>query len=354
MAMNLGMLGFFKYYNFFVNSAQDLVSLLSANYVSFSSSSLSIILPVGISFYTFQTMSYTIDVYRRKIQPEKSLINFGLFVSFFPQLIAGPIERSRNLLPQIKKKRYIAADDIYSGLFYILWGLILKVFLADNMASISDPIFNSTESVTGMNGLIGTYAFAFQIYGDFAGYSLMAKGLAAMFAIELKTNFLFPYFSSNPQQFWRRWHISLSEWLRDYVYKPLGGSKRETIITYRNLMLTMLIGGIWHGSSYNFLVWGCFHGFLLVCYRFFKGYLPTSHNNPLIGKPLQLISIIFFFNIVCFGWIFFRATNIQSSFSLIQAIFYNFAFDEVYWSSVWPKFAVTLLPIFIFECFQYW
>ena len=250
---NLGILGVLKYFDFFVESAEDLARVLGADPHWLR---LDVILPVGISFYTFQTMSYTLDLYRRQLEPSERFLDFALYVSFFPQLVAGPIERARNLLPKISAPRSLSFDDTTRGLFLIILGFMKKVAIADGVAPAVDSVFNSGGSVSSLDVTLGTLLFAVQIYGDFSGYSDIARGTARLFGIDLMTNFRLPYFSANPQEFWSRWHISLSSWLRDYLYIPLGGNRLGASRTYRNLMTTMLLGGLWHGAAWNYVLWG--------------------------------------------------------------------------------------------------
>ncbi len=245
LCTNLGLLGFFKYCGFFVEEMGQLMDWLG---VPLSLPSLSIVLPVGISFYTFQTMSYTIDVYRDQIRPVRDFEGFALYVAFFPQLVAGPIERSTHLMPQIIKPRQLTSDGYIEGLYLVLLGMFKKVVIADNMAIIVNAVFQSPVSqLSGLECLLGVYAFAFQIYGDFSGYSAIARGVSKFLGFDIMVNFNLPYFAQSPQEFWHRWHISLSTWLRDYLYIPLGGNRHGTARTYRNLMVTMVLGGIWHG-----------------------------------------------------------------------------------------------------------
>ena len=260
ICVNLGILGFFKYFNFFTDSLELLLNYFNINESHFST--LNIILPVGISFYTFQTMSYTIDVYRKQLAPSSSFLDFSIFVSFFPQLVAGPIERAKNLLPQIEKFNGLKKADIKSAIHILFLGYVQKVLIADNLAPISDSCFNNYESLSSIYLVSGLITFSLQIYFDFAGYSNIARGVAKIFGIDLMINFNQPYFSSSISEFWKRWHISLSEWLRDYLYIPLGGNKKGKFRTYNNLMITMILGGLWHGASWNFVLWG--GGFMVV------------------------------------------------------------------------------------------
>ncbi len=316
---NLGILGFFKYFGFFLESFNNLLSLAGLN--SFSSG-FNIILPVGISFYTFQSMSYTIDIYRGRVRPLKSFRDFALYVSFFPQLVAGPIERAERFVPQVAGERKITAAGIHEGGYLIFWGLFQKIVIADNLARLVDPVFAEPAASGSLAVLIATYAFAFQIYCDFAGYSNMARGLGLLMGFDIMVNFNLPYFCTNPSAFWRRWHISLSSWLRDYLYIPLGGSHGTSADTCVNLLLVMALGGLWHGASWNFVFWGFYHGLLLGLYFMFS---PKKETVAKIPEPLltigKLIAAIVFFHFVCFGWILFRAGSLSEFVSLITVLF---------------------------------
>jgi D-alanyl-lipoteichoic acid acyltransferase DltB (MBOAT superfamily) len=319
LCVNLGILAFFKYFNFFID---NFIGIFNFFGVSPDSPTINIILPVGISFYTFQTLSYTIDIYRGKLSPTKSFLDFALFVSFFPQLVAGPIERAKNLLPQIIAPRTIKYVQIREGLWLILFGYYKKVVIADNFAKIADSVFNNPDQYGGLVILLGTYAFAFQIYGDFSGYTDIARGTSKLFGIELKVNFRMPYFARNPQDFWRRWHISLSTWLRDYLYIPLGGSRKGTLKTYRNLNLTMILGGLWHGAAWNFICWGIYHGLLLSLHRI----LATNYSKivSIKIKPHYIVhffKIILMFHLTCFGWMIFRVNNFSDLIILTTNLF---------------------------------
>src|SRR3954471_4549914 len=267
LGFNLSMLGFFKYFNFFADNLQGLFGALGwqLDFVT-----ARVLLPVGISFYTFVTMSYVIDVYRRETPPTRNLVDFGVFVAYFPHLVAGPILRASRLLAQIDAPRRIGRDQMRDGAWLIAWGFFQKIFVADNLASLANIVFDPATHQTGVNVLLGMYAFAFQIYGDFAGYSNIARGLSKLMGIELIENFRFPYFVRSPQAFWRNWHISLSTWLRDYLYIPLGGSRGTPAQTQRNLLITMLLGGLWHGAAWTFVLWGLYQGVLLIAYRPFE------------------------------------------------------------------------------------
>jgi alginate O-acetyltransferase complex protein AlgI len=304
---NLTILGFFKYFDFFVSSA---AAGLSSIGIPVREWELGIIVPVGISFYTFQTLSYTIDIYRGTLQPTRNLANFALFVAFFPQLVAGPIERAKVLLPQIEASRTLSWTGLQSGVYLIGWGLFKKIYIADNLARFVDPVYGIPETLDGPTVLLGTYAFALQIYCDFSAYSDIARGISRCFGIELMVNFNVPYAASNPQEFWRRWHISLSTWLRDYLYISLGGSKKGTFAEYRNLMLTMVLGGLWHGASANFVLWGVYQGGLLCLHRALRPFLKAIQpTNEFLKHVLALFCWVCFFHFVCYGWLLFRAES---------------------------------------------
>ena len=320
---NLSILGFFKYFDFF---AANLAALLGYFGISAHPHLLRIILPIGISFYTFQTMSYTIDIYRKEMEPTRKFFDLALFVAFFPQLVAGPIERARHLLPQILSPRKFGLEKFYEGCYLISWGLFQKMVVADNLAKIVDPVFAGAPPYNGAKVLLALYAFAFQIFCDFAGYSNIARGLGKCMGFDIMLNFNLPYFAVNPREFWRRWHISLSTWLRDYLYISLGGNKRGALITYRNLAITMLLGGLWHGAAWTFVIWGAYHGFLLIIHRL---------SGPLLAKiPLPrhvfaqkiwlFVKIVFFFNIVCLGWLIFRAQSMTQAFQMFRGLIFNF------------------------------
>jgi alginate O-acetyltransferase complex protein AlgI len=304
LGVNLGILAFFKYANFFVDSTQ---SVLGAFGVDVPDRVLDIVLPVGISFYTFQTLSYTIDVYRRRLEPTRSLLDFAIYVAFFPQLVAGPIERATALLPQIARLGGRLRVDP-TGVGLIALGLFKKVILADRFAVLVEATYSDPRSAWAPALWIGTYAFAIQIYADFSGYSDIAIGLGRLLGIELMTNFRAPYAATGPSDFWGRWHISLSGWLRDYLYVPLGGNRRGRGRTGRNLLLTMLLGGLWHGAAWHFVAWGAFHGALLVLARPFRGL--SLQPRPGLAPFVRTAQRLAFFHLVCLGWVFFRAESI--------------------------------------------
>ena len=318
LGFNLTLLGFFKYFNFFSDSLRVLLAGIGwqMDFVT-----LRVLLPVGISFYTFMTMSYVIDVYRREIPATKKLVDFAVFVAFFPHLVAGPILRAARLLPQIELPRTTSAAQVREGLWLIAWGYFLKVFVADNLAPLTNAVFEPGARHGGIDAWLGVYAFAFQIYGDFAGYSNIARGTSKLMGIELIENFRFPYLVRSPQAFWRHWHISLSTWLRDYLYIPLGGNRHGEAQTLRNLFITMVLGGLWHGAAWTFVLWGVYQGLLLVGYRAgerspaFK----TWTQGP--GVFARLTSWIVMFHLTCYGWLIFRARSLEQIGSMTAAMF---------------------------------
>ncbi|WP_194774695.1 MBOAT family O-acyltransferase [Pararhodonellum marinum] len=319
--VNLGFLGFFKYYNFFLDNFRDVFTFFGQE---INIGSLHIILPVGISFYTFQTLSYTIDVYNKKLKPTKDFIEFSAYVSFFPQLVAGPIERANQLLPQFKTQRFFSYEEGVNGLRQILWGLFKKVVIADNCAEFANLIFNNSENYSGSTLVLGALFFTFQIYGDFSGYSDIAIGTARLFGFKLMRNFAYPYFSRDIAEFWRRWHISLSTWFRDYLYIPLGGSKGGMAKKIRNTFIIFIVSGFWHGANWTFIVWGALNAI------YFLPLLLTSNNRSNLeiiakGKYFPNISDLgkmgFTFMLTVFAWIFFRAENVGHAASIITEIF---------------------------------
>jgi alginate O-acetyltransferase complex protein AlgI len=309
----LTLLGLFKYYGFF---SEQLASLFGVVGIPVYLPALKFLLPVGISFYTFQTMSYMIDVYRGDYRAERNFVNFALFVSFFPHLVAGPLVRATKLLPQIATPRVRRPDDFREGLYYIAIGLFKKVFVGDNLAAVANSIFQTSPGkLSGVECLVGIYAFAFQIYCDFSGYSSIAQGLAKWLNIDLTTNFNLPYFATSPTDFWRRWHISLSTWFRDYLYKPLlkrGAQPAGRARLFASLMVVMLLSGLWHGAAWTFVLWGLYHGLLLVGYRLISkkesARAEVPANLPLVA---YLVRIVVMFHLVCLGWLLFRAESIS-------------------------------------------
>ncbi len=335
IAINLGILGFFKYFNFFADSLYRLSESLGLNV---NQPLLTVILPVGISFYTFQTISYSVDVFKERLEPVRSFLDFALYVSFFPQLVAGPIERATRLLPQVVRPRKITVRAVKLGIWLIVLGYYQKLIIADSLAGIVNAIFSDTVPSSGAIALLGGYAFAFQIYGDFAGYSNIACGISALMGFSLMNNFDSPYFARNPSDFWQRWHISLSTWLRDYLYIPLGGNRHGKLATYRNLMATMLLGGLWHGAAWTFVVWGACHGAVLCIYRFF-GFTATAYQSFREKLSLKNLALIFLmFNINCLIWLFFRADSLQQAQAFLLSIFTDFRLSSGIGLSNWANF----------------
>jgi len=321
IAVNLGFLAFFKYFNFFLDNFVTAFSFFGAE---IKASSLSLILPVGISFYTFQTLSYTIDVYKKKIEPTKDFIAFSAFVSFFPQLVAGPIERASNLLPQFYTKRTFNYTKAVDGMRQILWGLFKKVVIADNCAEYANLIFNNSADYSGSTLVLGALFFTFQIYGDFSGYSDIAIGTSRLFGFNLTRNFAFPYFSRDIAEFWRRWHISLSTWFRDYLYIPLGGSRGGTWMKIRNTFAIFIVSGFWHGANWTFIVWGALNAlyFLpLLLTNKNRNHLNIVAHGKYFPTIKELFSMLFTFGLTVLTWIFFRAENIGHAMSYFSEIF---------------------------------
>ena len=342
---NLGMLGFFKYYNFFVDSWVQMLE--GFGYTVTSKWTLEIVLPVGISFYTFQTMSYTIDIYRNKLKPTKDFISFAAFVAFFPQLVAGPIERATNLLPQMLGARKFEFKRALDGLRLVIWGLFKKVVIADSLAPLVETIFSGQQEFGGGTLWLGAIYFAFQIYGDFSGYSDIAIGTAKLFGFELVSNFKFPYFSRNIGEFWRRWHISLSTWFRDYVYIPLGGSREGAWKSLRNIFIIFIVSGFWHGANWTFIVWGGIHALLYVpsfvirTNRKFVNDIVAAHRWFPTGREFAQIAITFFF--VTVAWVFFRSENITDALFYIKKMFVGF--DGSFWNLTGFLYILPLLAL---------
>lgn len=344
ICVNLGFLGVFKYYDFFVSSFADGLSLLG---LRTSYSTLNVILPVGISFYTFHGLSYVIDIYKDRIKPEKNFIDYSVFVSFFPLLVAGPIERATHLLPQLIKKRKFDYSKAVDGLRQILWGLFKKIVIADSCAEYANMIFNNSSEYHGSTLVLGVLFFSFQIYCDFSGYSDIALGAARLFGIELLRNFAFPYFSRDIAEFWRRWHISLSSWFRDYLYFPLGGSRGGTWMKIRNTFIIFVVSGFWHGANWTFIVWGFLNAVYIIPSIIFN----TNRNNLDIvaqGRYLptikEIVSILLTFSATMFAWIFFRANSLEDAFSYISGIFSQPFFQN---ANLAPKYLYLLLISFI-------
>ena len=344
ICVNLGFLGFFKYYNFFVDSLINSFTFFGSE---LSINTLNIILPVGISFYTFQTLSYTIDVYNKKLEPTKDFVGFMAFVSFFPQLVAGPIERATNLLPQFSIERKFEYRNAVDGLRQVLWGLFKKIVIADNCAKYANIIFNNHTEYSGSTLLLGAFLFAFQIYCDFSGYSDIAIGISRLFGFNLKRNFAFPYFSRDIAEFWRRWHISLSTWFRDYLYIPLGGSRGGTSMKVRNTFIIFIVSGFWHGANWTFVIWGALNAI------YFLPLLLTNKNRvntDLVAEGKYLPSLKEFgqmaltFFITLIAWVFFRADSVAHAISYLQNMFTVSLFSKF---EVFPSTILALVLFFI-------
>lgn len=343
ISINLGFLGVFKYYNFFAESFAEALALLG---FQANPETLNIILPVGISFYTFHGLSYVIDIYNDRIKPERDFINYSVFVSFFPLLVAGPIERATHLLPQIKKERRFDYANAVDGLRQILWGFFKKIVIADNCALFVNTLFNNSDDYMGSALALGAVFFAFQIYGDFSGYSDIALGTARLFGIELLRNFSFPYFSRNIAEFWRRWHISLTTWFRDYLYIPLGGSKGSVWQRIRNTFIIFIVSGFWHGANWTFIAWGALNAlyFLpLLLTGNNRTYLEPVAKGKLFPNTKEFSSIILTFTLVTLAWIFFRADNMGHAFRYISEIFSESFFISPYFPDSLPLLSTTLL-----------
>lgn len=351
IVVNLTILGVFKYYNFFVQSFADV--FLNGNSETLL---LNVILPVGVSFYTFQALSYSIDVYRNKIEPTKDVVEFFAFVSFFPQLVAGPIERATNLLPQFSKKREFDYAQAVDGCRQILWGLFKKIAVADRCAVIVEDVFSTYQSQPGSTLLLGAIMFTFQIYGDFSGYSDIAIGTSKLFGIKLMRNFNVPYFSRDIAEFWRRWHISLTTWFRDYIYIPLGGSRCSKIKAIRNTFIIFLVSGLWHGANWTFLIWGAYHAFLFIPLlvfnknRKYKEVVACDRKFPTFGELVR-IAVTFF--LVVIGWVIFRAESASQAWEYICGIFQVETVQIAYKFLSIPSAKLTTVTIIIMMIFEW-
>ncbi|MCB0480483.1 MAG: MBOAT family protein [Flavobacteriales bacterium] len=348
ISTNLLLLSIFKYFNFFIESFESMFSAIGwqPNHVT-----LNIILPIGISFYTFQTMSYSIDIYRNKIEPSRSILTFFTYVAFFPQLVAGPIERASNLIPQLSQKRRIHIDDFKAGIFQIIIGLFRKIVIADSLGVYVDVIYQNPGAYNSSTVFLATLFYAFQIYFDFAGYSDIAIGTARLLGFKFERNFNLPYFSTSLTEFWRKWHISLSTWLRDYLYISLGGNRINKIFTYRNLMLTMLLGGLWHGSSWNFVIWGGIHGLVLSLEKGLTKYFVFFQKYIALGKVLGWI---YTFTIVLIAWIFFRANNFTLAIeAFLKLLEFDFSAPYINDIQVQTNAIVVLLIGILFDIYLF-
>lgn len=346
ITVNLGFLGVFKYYNFFITSFAEAVGQLG---LSFNPWTLKVILPVGISFYTFHGLSYVIDIYKERIKPEKDFVDYSVFVSFFPLLVAGPIERATHLLPQIQKKRSFDYARAIDGLRQILWGLFKKVVIADRSAEYVNMIFNNHADYSGSTHIIGAIFFAFQIYCDFSGYSDIALGTARLFGIELLRNFSFPYFSRDIAEFWRRWHISLSTWFRDYLYIPLGGSKGGMWLKVRNTFIIFLVSGFWHGANWTFIIWGFLNALYIMPSIIFstnRNHLDIVAQGRIFPNLKEFTAMVTTFGLTVFAWIFFRAESVGDAFAYIGEIFSASLFTVPY---VKPLLLILALVFLVVE-----
>jgi len=344
LIFNLGILGVFKYFNFFADTVDALAWQFG---LEGGLPLLRIALPAGISFYVFQSLSYIFDIYDGRLRAARNFIDYSVFVSFFPHLVAGPILRARDLLPKIVHKRDPSADLILSGCQLALWGFFIKLVIADNLA----PIVNDTYRNPNARGgavLIATYAFAFQIYADFLGYTSIARGISRMMGFELVLNFNLPYFSTGPREFWRRWHISLSTWLRDYLYVRLGGSRYSAAKTYRNLAITMLLGGLWHGAAWNFVAWGAFHGAILIA-----DHAVSRHKTIALPRGIFLpLKIVLFFHVTCVGWLLFRANGLADIGTKARALIFDLHLADILTADA-AKLVLICVPFIAFEIYQY-
>ncbi|TBX68366.1 MBOAT family protein [Flavobacterium silvisoli] len=344
VSINLGFLGFFKYYNFFAESFAEAVANLGFHVDTWT---LKIILPVGISFYTFHGLSYVIDIYNNKIKAEKSFIDYSVFVSFFPLLVAGPIERATHLLPQIQKPRIFDYAQAVDGLKQILWGLFKKIVIADQCAKYVNLIFNHSGEYSGSTLWVGAVLFAFQIYGDFSGYSDIALGTARLFGIDLLRNFAFPYFSRDIAEFWRRWHISLSTWFRDYLYIPLGGSRGDTTTKVRNTFIIFLVSGFWHGANWTFIIWGLLNALYImpsILFNTHRNNLDIVATGRVFPTVKELLSMLVTFTLTVLAWVFFRSETVSGAFHFVGTMFSGSLFTL---PEVFPKLQILLVLFFL-------
>ena len=354
LVVNLGILGYFKYCNFFISSFVDFVGFFAGPVSSTGFTALNIVLPVGISFYTFQALSYTIDVYRRQIRPTADPIAFFAFISFFPQLVAGPIERATNLLPQFLKPRTFVYADAVDGCRQMLWGFFKKCVVADNCALVADHLLNNAAEVNGLGTWLGIFLFTLQIYGDFSGYSDIAIGCSKLFGIKLMRNFAFPYFARDIAEFWRRWHMSLTTWFRDYLYIPLGGSRCSTLKQIRNTFAIFLVSGFWHGANWTFVFWGAFHACLFLPLllgrrnRRYLGPVAEGRHLPSIREGVQMGMT---FVLVMLGWVFFRARSAGEALAWFGEMFNPFTYGALH--GLPREFAVALISIAIMVAFEW-
>lgn len=348
LCANLGFLGFFKYYNFFADSASSFLGFLG---IPASLATLNVILPVGISFYTFQTMSYSIDVYKGKLAPVHSFLDFSLFVSFFPQLVAGPIVRAADFLPQIRVPKTLTTIDFKASLVLFLVGYVKKSCISDNLAPMVDAYFSDPSSFTAGSAWLAVFAYTAQIYCDFSGYSDMAIACSACLGYHLPENFNYPYFAVSVQDFWRRWHISLSTWLREYLYIPLGGNRGSKFMMYRNLMITMLLGGLWHGANWTFVIWGGLHGTALIGNRLYSEFYDRRFSTPPLPQPLlQVVSTALTFSFICLTWVFFRSASFSTALAIVQSCV---TFTSPGSQTLSPQAAIVLLVFVVLHWIRF-
>jgi len=364
LAWNLSVLGFFKYFNFF---ADNLAALFAAIGWRADFFTLHVLLPIGISFYTFITIGYVIDVYRRQFEATKSLLDYALFLAYFPHLVAGPILRASQLLPQIARPRAITAAQLREGLWLIGWGLFKKMVVADNLARIVDRVFHASASPSGLEVLLGLYAFAFQVYGDFSGYTDIARGTSKLMGIELSVNFRFPYFVRTPAEFWQHWHITLSTWLRDYLFLPMSyalsrrldgvrwlGLRDEFWIYAGATMVTMLLGGLWHGAAWSFVLWGAYQGLLLVAFRAWRlaGGRRRAGRRRSRSPVAAGLGVLVMFHLTCAGWLIFRAESVGQILDLAGAIFLRFDLSWVVIAADGLRLVFYVAPLLAVHAFE--
>jgi D-alanyl-lipoteichoic acid acyltransferase DltB (MBOAT superfamily) len=345
---NLSILGFFKYFGFF---AENLTALLGAVGIHVDAPTLQFVLPVGLSFYTFQAIGYAIDIYRGELEPVRDYLDYAVFIAFFPHLVAGPIQRTQVLLKQVMEPRVIRWPQIHAGVWLILWGFFKKIVIADNAAQIANAIFDDPSHYGGFDILLGVLAFTLQIYGDFSGYTDIARGLAKLMGFELPLNFRIPYFAINPSDFWKRWHISLSSWLRDYLYVPLGGNRGSELRTYRNLALTMILGGLWHGAAWHFVVWGAFHGAILIAYRVARQRDVHPQPGTREWRALDVVprmAIMFVLTVV--GWLLFRAQSMEQVGTMLARLP---AGSSAHTAGFAGRLVALWAPLLVVEIWQY-
>jgi len=344
---SVGILFIFKYYNFFLESVLWPLKALGVN---LNSPGLKIMAPIGISYYTFKTVSYVCDVYNGKIAAERSFINYALYVSFFPEIIAGPIDKAEFLLSQFREEKKFSSEKFCRSVYLIFWGLFKKIYIADNLAYLVNTGFGKPTPQSALI-LISIYAYTIQLYCDFSGYIDMARGCAGILGFDTSINFNLPYFAKDPSDFWKRWHITLSVWIKDYIYIPLGGNRKGVRRTYINIMITMTLCGLWHGAGWTYVVWGAYHGLLLISYKAIKPYTQKifTFKSSAANKTVSVFSIIIFFHLTCFGWLIFRAENMTQVLNMCSGILGNMNFK----GSGIASLILYSLPLFVYQIFQY-